>query len=320
MADRAVIGALNPALLKRQAELASEFAHAEPYRHLVIDDFLEAGLCESLMAEFPAFDRGTAINERGEVGRKSARPDMLSLGAPFRRFDSLMRDRAFLEFTSRITGIPNLLYDAEYVGGGTHESLEGGDMDVHIDFNYHPRTRQHRRLNLIVFLNREWDEAWGGCLELHKDAWNPERDFVSKVVPVANRAVIFETTEHSWHGFTRVTFPADRKTNLSRRSLAVYFYTKDRPGAETSSPHATVYVPPPLPAHLRAGHTLSEADVETLEALMGRRDTQLRFLYDRERKFASLIAGITGSMSFRLGRAMTAPGRLLRGRSKSSGV
>ena len=144
-AGSAVIGALNPALLNRQAELASEFAHAEPYRHLVIDDFLEAGLCESLMAEFPAFDRGTAINERGEVGRKSARPDVLSLGAPFRRVDGLMRDRAFLEFTSRITGIPELLYDAEYVGGGTHESLEGGDMDVHIDFNYHPHTRQHRR-------------------------------------------------------------------------------------------------------------------------------------------------------------------------------
>lgn len=169
----------------------------------------------------------------------------------------------------------------------------------------------HRRLNLIVFLNPEWEEAWGGCLELHKDAWNPERNAVKQIVPLANRAVLFETTEDSWHGFTRVALPAARQ-RLSRRSIAVYFYTRQRPAAETSSPHATVYVPPPLPAHLRAGHTLSDTDMDTLEALVGRRDTQLRFLYERERDFAGLIAGITGSMSFRLGRLLTSPARILR--------
>jgi hypothetical protein len=306
-----IFAAIHPGVREREGELTLEFAQAEPFRHVVIDNFLDPGLCERLMAEFPPFEPAAAVNERGEPGRKCARPDILRLGASFRRFDALMRDPDFLSLAGRITGIADLLYDPEYVGGGTHENVEGADMDVHIDFNYHPRTRQHRRLNLIVFLNREWEESWGGCLELHRDAWNPERDSTRRIVPVANRAVLFETTEQSWHGFTRIAFPAGRQ-NLSRRSLAVYFYSKERPTAETASRHATVYVPPPLPAHLRPGHTLSDDDLETLQTLVTRRDTQLRFLYDRERKFAGLIDGLTDSPSFRVGRILTAPARWLR--------
>ncbi len=293
--------------------MSREFADAEPFRHLVVDNFLEPAFCQSLIDEFPSFESGNFLNERGEPGRKSTQPDISKLGAAYQRFDSLMRDRSFLELMSKVTGIPGLLYDPDYVGGGTHESLDGGDLDLHIDFNYHPKRQWHRRLNLIVFLNTEWQAAWGGCLELHKDAWNPQPASTRKVVPVANRAVVFETTEASWHGFTRVTLP-EEKQGISRRSLAVYFYTRERPAAETSSPHATVYVPPALPPHLCAGHTLTDEDVATLEGLIGRRDTQLKFLYGRERKFSTLIAGITGSPSFRLGRMLTAPARWLRGK------
>ena len=304
---------LDPSVLSRADDFAREFRGAEPFRHLVIDNFLAPAFCQSLIDDFPPFASGNFLNERGEPGLKSTQPDIKRLSAPYRRFDALMRDPAFLDLMGKVTGIPRLLYDPDYVGGGTHESLDGGDLDLHIDFNYHPKRQWHRRLNLIVFLNPEWEDGWGGCLELHKDAWNPQATGTKSVTPVANRAVLFETTESSWHGFTRVMLPEYRQ-GLSRRSLAAYFYTRERPAPETSSPHATIYLPPPLPAHLRAGHTLTEKDVATLEGLIGRRDTQLRFLYQRERKFSSLIAGITGSPSFRLGRLLTAPARLLRGR------
>jgi len=305
--------ALDPVVLNRADELAREFGNVQPFRHLVIDNFLTCEFCQSLIDDFPPFESGNFLNERGEPGRKSTQPDISRLGAAYRRFDALMRDAAFLELMGKVTGIPGLLYDPDYVGGGTHESLNGGDLDLHIDFNFHPKRQWHRRLNLIVFLNPEWKSEWGGFLELHKDAWNPQPALTKRIAPVANRAVLFETTENSWHGFTRVTLPEGRQ-GVSRRSLAVYFYTRERPALETSSPHATVYVPPQLPTHLCAGHTLTEQDVATLEGLIGRRDTQLKFLYERERKFSSLIAGITGSLSFRLGRLLTAPARLLRGR------
>lgn len=303
--------ALNPAVAEWADQLAVEFNRAEPFCHVVIDEFLDSAFGEKLIGEFPPFEKERALNERGEVGRKATKPRITTLGESYRRFDRLMSDATFLELIGKITGISALLYDPDYVGGGTHETLDGGELDLHIDFNYHPGRGWHRRLNLIVFLNREWEEAWGGCLELHRDAWSPETDLVRKVAPRANCAVLFETTEASWHGFNRIVLPPNR-SNLSRRSLAIYFYTRDRPASETSGPHATVYVPPPLPSHFRSGHTLSDKDVEILEGLIGRRDTLLQFLYQRERDFAKLIAGISGSLSFRLGRIITAPGRMIR--------
>jgi hypothetical protein len=188
------------------------------------------------------------------------------------------------------------------VGGGTHENLDGQELDVHVDFNYHPKTFQHRRLNLILFLNSEWEESWGGSLELCSDPWNPEGGDTARVFPRANRAVLFETTEHSWHGFSRITLPEGRK-DVSRRSLAVYFYTRARPAEETAESHATVYIPRPLPAHVQAGHTLTEREAQELRNLTQRRDDQIRFLYQRELKYSKLIGGLTRSASFRIGRA-----------------
>ena len=128
-------------------------------------------------------------------------------------------------FEVEITGIPNLLYDPDYVGGGTHQNLHGQDLDPHVDFNYHPKNQRHRRLNLIVFLNPEWREEWGGAFELHVNPWlPPEEDTVKTIVPITNRCLLFETSENSWHGFRRINLPPEKK-HLSRRSIAVYYYT-----------------------------------------------------------------------------------------------
>jgi hypothetical protein len=181
---------------------------------------------------------------------------------------------------------------------------------------------------LIVFLTPEWEESWGGCLELLGDPLasdTPREAFT----PVANRAVIFETTESSWHGFDRIRIPAGK--NTSRRSIAVYFYTKGRPVEETAPSHATFYYQRPLPAHLREGYALRQEDVADLQSLLTRRDMQLQFLYHRELEFskslsdaAQTIAGLNatvgsvlGSASFRIGRAITWPLRALKAISAS---
>jgi hypothetical protein len=302
---------LNPVLSARFEESGRTFPTARPFRHAIIDNFLDTQFCRRLIEEFPAFDPQKALNEAGDAGRKAVHPNLKSLGPAYREFDALMRDPAFLKRVGETTRIPDLLYDADYVGGGTHENLDGQELDVHVDFNYHPKTFQHRRLNLIVFLNSEWEEGWGGSLELCSDPWNPNAEDTVRVLPKANRAVLFETTENSWHGFSRITLPEGRK-EVSRRSIAVYFYTKARPERETAESHATVYIPRPLPDYLQAGHTLSECEVQELRNLTQRRDDQIRFLYQRELKYSKLIGGITRSGSFRIGRAVTWPLRVFR--------
>lgn len=300
---------LDPAVRQSVKDLRSRFGSAQPFRHIVIDQFLEQEFCDQLIAQFPSFDRRYARNERGEIGGKAVIPGITRLGSAYARFDALMRDRAFLSLIGEITSIPGLLYDPEYVGGGTHENLTGQELDPHVDFNYHPRRPLHRRLNLIVFLNQEWRPEWGGSLELLREPSATAPEDRKVVLPVANRAVLFETTESSWHGFPRIHAPG---AEISRKSIAVYFYTKDRPAQQAAPSHGTIYYQRPLPDRLRPGYTLREEDIAEIQALISRRDNHLKFLYERELEFSTLIAGLTGSPSFRLGRALTWPGRALR--------
>ncbi|MGH9722198.1 MAG: 2OG-Fe(II) oxygenase [Bryobacteraceae bacterium] len=237
------------------------------------------------------------------MGRKAVFQNVRELGAAFERFDRLMQSPEFLDLASALTGIPKLLYDPEYAGGGAHENLSGQDLDPHVDFNFHPRTQLHRRLNLIVFLNPEWDQDWGGALELHTGPTLPaEENLIRKVVPLENRCIIFETSERSWHGFPRIESPGP-----SRRSIAVYFYTKTRPAGQTAPSHGTFYQPRLLPEHFAPGRVLTDEDVHLLKVLLERRDTQIRFQHQRELDFAR----IAQSPTYRLVRLLTWPLRIL---------
>ncbi len=291
-------------------ECRRAFHHAQPFRHVIIDQFLAEEFCQALLAEFPAFDEKQALNEMGLVGAKAVVERLPQIGPAYRQFDQLIQSPEFLAKIEAITGIPQLLYDPHYFGGGTHENRHGQDLDIHVDFNYHPKTQSHRRLNLIVFLNPQWDAGWGGCLELHRNPWGPAADDQTvPVVPLLNRCVIFETTESSWHGFRRIQLP---DPSLSRRSLAIYFYTAARPAAETAPAHSTIYVPWRMPAHLQAGHTLTEEDVAALDEQFGRRDELVRFLYEREKEFTEFRDTLLTSPSFRLARMLMTPGRVLK--------
>ncbi|MBS0569937.1 MAG: 2OG-Fe(II) oxygenase [Proteobacteria bacterium] len=268
---------LNPATIDRADGLAAQFQRAEPFRHVVIDDFFAPEFCAQLLAEFPPFERGNARNEAGELGNKSTVEKIRGLGPTYAALDDTIRTHGFLDLVGRITGIDDLLYDPWYFGGGTHENRQGQDLDAHVDFNRHPVERWHRRLNLIVYLNREWEDAWGGSLELHSDPRALD-DRVTVITPLYNRAVIFETTERSWHGFSRIVLPAAKQA-LSRKSIALYFYTTERPDEELADTHSTIYVDRPLPERFKPGFTLNESDVQELRILLARRDQHNQRLY-----------------------------------------
>lgn len=299
-----------PGVLADLDRHAAAFARREPFRHVVIDDFLDAGYAARLLADFPPFERGNARNEAGELGGKSTVERIRDLGAPYAALDDLIQSPAFLGLVSRLTGIPELLYDPFYFGGGTHENREGQDLDPHVDFNRHPVEHWHRRLNLIVYLNREWQDDWGGSLELHSDPRSPD-DRITLVTPLYNRCVIFETTEWSWHGFGRIALPESRR-DLTRKSVALYFYTRERPPEESADTHSTIYVDRPLPEHLRAGTTLTEADVEALRTLLARRDQHNQRLYrDITRLTRQLEQSQAALQGGRLGRLRYIASRVL---------
>ncbi|MDX1460859.1 MAG: 2OG-Fe(II) oxygenase [Xanthomonadales bacterium] len=293
-------------MIERASELARDFAKAEPFRHIVIDDFLDPGFCEHLIEEFPEFDEKLAINEDGIVGAKAVRERIRDISPSYALLDRLAASQAFRDLVGTITSIENLQHDPHYFGGGTHENRHGQGLDAHVDFNYHPITRQHRRLNLIVYLNPEWQDAWGGSLQLHRDPYlPPSQDEIKVVTPLANRCVIFETNEYSWHGFKRITLPEDRQ-HMSRKSFALYYYTDERPADETAPEHSTIYVEEHLPESYHPGMTLEADQLQHIRNLIGSRDQHLKRLYGFIKQMNAELA----ELRERAGRQAQAPSTL----------
>jgi hypothetical protein len=301
MPSSSIDNLISSRVLSQSGLHAERFARREPFRHVVIENFLADDHAARLLTEFPAFERGNARNEAGELGGKSTVERVRELGSAYAELDDLVQSAPFLALVSRLTGIDDLLYDPHYFGGGTHENREGQDLDPHVDFNRHPIESWHRRLNLIVYLNHEWDDAWGGSLELHTDPRAAD-DHVTLITPLYNRCVIFETTEWSWHGFSRISLPPERR-DLSRRSIALYFYTRERPPEELADNHSTIYVDRPLPDRFHTGMTLVESDIEEIRVLLARRDQHNQRLYrDITHLSTQLEQAKTALVTGRLGR------------------
>jgi SAM-dependent methyltransferase len=283
---------INSRVLDNALDIQHKFSTSQPFRHVEIDEFLDADKCEMLLRDFPSFEEKFAINEHGEVGAKAVVERVSGISPFYKSFYDYINSRTFLDSITDLTGISGLIADDTLFGGGTHENRNGQGLDVHIDFNIDERRMLHRRLNLLIYLNPEWDPAWGGNIQLQSNPWDQRVNEVKEFPPLFNKAVIFETNEYSWHGFERIQLPPEKR-HLSRKSFSIYLYTKDRPAEEVVAPHTTFYVPAPLPKHLQAGHTLSEADHTQLQILMASRDGLLKMyqklLIEKEQRIRDFV-------------------------------
>jgi len=220
------------------------FEKNKPFKYVVIEDFLKQEYCETLLTDFPKFNK----NAKDEFGNKLLKHTITNIKniSPFYNdFYKFISSPLFLDTVSKITGINDVIFDPKMYEGGTHNNLHGQKLDTHVDFNY-DNFGNHRRLNLILYLNHEWELDWGGCLELHSDPRNIEKDEIVTTNVLFNRAILFETNEYSWHGFKTINIPEEKRNTITRKSISVYFYTKTRPREEIYSPHGTFYVHYPL--------------------------------------------------------------------------
>jgi hypothetical protein len=131
--------------------------------------------------------------------------------------------------------VDNLIPDPRFEGGGLHQIVRGGKLGVHADFNKHRDFGLDRRLNLLLYLNRDWREEYGGHLQL----W--DRDVArceAKVLPVFNRVMIFGTTDFTFHGHPD---PLTCPEGMTRKSLALYYFSNGRPAEEITGEHSTIF-------------------------------------------------------------------------------
>jgi hypothetical protein len=213
-------------------QLHERYAAAEPFPHIVLEDFITPRFAEQMADELEAVDIGTwnRDDHPDQVNKRWMEvPDRLPqmTGTALR----YMNCPAACEFFSVLTGIDDLQPDPAYLGGGVHVSLAGGRLGVHCDFNVHPESGMHRRVNALLFLNKNWDPSWHGQLELwSRDLEGPQ----VSVDPSFNRLVAFTITDDAFHGVpTPIACPPERK----RFSLALYYYSADRPDEEKAPFH-----------------------------------------------------------------------------------
>ncbi len=238
---------INPEIFEPQkiAQLKEDFSNAKPYKHLVIDNFLNTEKADYMYANFPAYD----LFNKKYKGLNEFKAE----GSNFQDFDpafAQMRDEIasedFCKWLSTVTGMEDLYSVPDALGAGLHQGGNGSFLDVHIDFNIHVEQNIHRRINLLVFFNKDWKDAYGGGTEM----WNADMTKLEKMVlPNFNRCVIFETNEISYHGYDKIKIPE----NVSRKSFYSYFYTTLR--ADASKYHDTVFKPRPTDSKMKKALT-----------------------------------------------------------------
>lgn len=222
-------------LLERGRQLREQYLTAQPFPHIVIDDFFPPPIVDEVLADFPAPDSIEWQQFANARERKLASSNERNLPPAARSLIWEMNSQVFLQFLEILTDIPNLLPDPTLAGGGMHQIMRDGKLGVHVDFNKHGNNNLDRRINLLLYLNKDWQEEYGGHFEL----WDRDmKHCVKKVLPIFNRVAIFSTTEHSWHGHPD---PLNCPDGWSRKSLAMYYYTNGRPDEEKADPHSTVF-------------------------------------------------------------------------------
>ena len=215
-------------LQKLANELANTYQTNKPFPSIYIDDFFDENFLEEVLKEFPRVDQlKDKIYYANPNEDKYATKGEYTFGNQTKKLVHFLNSQPFLEFLQKITGIEEtLIPDPYFEGGGFHEIKPGGFLKVHVDFHKNKKLQLSRRVNFLIYLNKDWEEEYGGHLEL----W--EKDMsqcVSKILPKFNRAAMFSTTGDSWHGHPD---PLNCPEGNSRKSLALYYYTNGRPISE----------------------------------------------------------------------------------------
>jgi len=203
--------------------LGQTYQEASPFPHIVIDDFLDADLLRQVLAGFPSSENKSYFDREQERLKFQYNPAEVD-SAVTRNLFAELNSQAFLSFLEELTGISGLVSDPHFEGGGLHETKRGGHLGVHADFNIHGRLKLERKINLLIYLNEDWDDEFGGHLEL----WDRQMSGCAvRVKPVFGRAVIFNTALDSFHGHPD---PLNCPPERSRRSIATYYYTAAEDG------------------------------------------------------------------------------------------
>jgi Rps23 Pro-64 3,4-dihydroxylase Tpa1-like proline 4-hydroxylase len=193
----------------------------DPYPHYVIDNFVDDEIAHKLSNEFMSFDSEHWFSYGNQVEVKKACNNWYHFPEETYKFFQYLNSPAFVQSLSDMTGV-QLVPDHGLHGAGWHIQPTGGKLNVHLDYSIHPKLGLERKFNFIFYLTPNWNTTWGGNLEMwtHDSETNQPKELIKTIENKFNRAVIFDTTYNSWHGFSQqINCPED----VYRKSIAMYY-------------------------------------------------------------------------------------------------
>jgi hypothetical protein len=212
---------INLSALEKNADL---FADALPFPYCVIDNFFDQGIAQALEKEFPLYDDPLWHQYENAIEVKKTLNVWNQFPPLTYHVFHYLNSPEFVALIGRLFKIDPLFPDPGLHGGGWHIHKAGGKLNTHLDYSIHPKVPLQRKLNLLIYLNSDWQVNWGGHLGFwsHDEKNNQPKELMKEIEPVFNRAVFFDTTMNSWHGLPE---PIQCPENQYRKALAVYYLT-----------------------------------------------------------------------------------------------
>lgn len=197
-----------------------EYKNGKPFENIIIPSFFEEEIANEINDNFPLINEdwnyyNNPIEHKYSLNKLDKYPKI-------KKIIDYLQTKEFIEYISKITGIEDLEADAYLHGAGLHVYPNNGKLDIHLDYNIHPITKMERRVNLIIYLNKDWKEEYGGFLKLYDENLN---EIKTNNVSMWNSAILFRTSDISYHGLPEpIKCPEDKY----RKSIAIYYVSKPR--------------------------------------------------------------------------------------------
>jgi Rps23 Pro-64 3,4-dihydroxylase Tpa1-like proline 4-hydroxylase len=199
-------------------QLKDKFINAEPFEHIIIPNFLNEEYAEQIFNSFPTdINSGKWYKYYNPLEIKYANDDVKNMPRCIKKLFYLLSTKEITEKISTFSGIDDLERDLYLHGAGLHVHPINGKLNMHLDYEKHPFINKERRINMILYMNKDWNEEWNGDTQLWDK--NMEKCVVSSHVKF-NTAIIFKTNEISWHGLPE---PIKCPEGELRKSIAYYY-------------------------------------------------------------------------------------------------
>ncbi len=216
--------------------LAETYKSKQPFPYGCYDNFLDSSILDGVLKDMETLPAAEATFDRAQERFKASySPDRLPEHT--RRLLYALNSRSVIAFLESLTGIKGLIPDPYFMGGGIHVVSNGGHLDIHADFNHHKMMNLERRINVLIYLNKDWKKEYGGSFEI----WNDDMsERAASFEPIFNRMCCFNTGSRSWHGNPE---PVNHPDGKPRQSIALYYYTAT--WSDARKPHTTQFQPRP---------------------------------------------------------------------------